>query len=1106
MIARTFLCLIPIFLGLGLPVSQAIVRDGELLGRWSFDEGNGTNSIEVSGSGVNAILEGASWGSGANAMSRYSLDVSDGSSYARVPAHPNLQARIGFSLMLWFKSNGQVGDYAQILSKRDGTLSPYFVQVEQGGSQIKSMFRFFANYVDNGAFSFNQFQWHFLTSTYDGDRYKTYFDGVLSGSILKSDPVYVDNGDLGIGGSPDGSNLFKGWIDDVRLYKVALTAKDIETAYGNGFGDFGPEVDLNVSRASNVSPIPVLLTFRDASNNLVNVSGFDMNNSDGITDLSLTGGTISNFVMENNSTYKFDLIPESDPRRLFLTVSAGAAMDGLGDYSQKNSVVVTYNKKVTRSADLVGWWSFDEANGTLVSDESGGDAFATLVGGASIDTSNQKFGTGALLLDGSNDWAEVASLTQPSKITRFENLEGWWPLDGNASDMSGKNRDGTTTANPSWGVGRMGQAFDLSGNDHIEISGYKGISGASARTVSLWAKTESRGYLVSWGEWLDGKAWALRINDANDFRFESRGPTRRTFQYSPNDGLWHNWVVIQPEGGADRADLTFFYDGKEVTEYGQWGTQNNLNASSLNSVFIGRRITSNYRRFVGMIDDVRIYNVALTDFEVDMLYREAQGSPLDLGENSYSVSTWVKPSTIKATPEYDFAIGWYEGNGNNAYIGAKFIQGTSTDYNSMDFINPGDSLQSSLFPSGMTERLFDGSFGNSQLDDIDAGTTGFRNRTGWVYQDTGFDIPIDFNEVNVNARSLTTGANKSGTGAGTGRDNIGGLWYGKFRVGNSGYLKTGNISFATRSDDGSTLWIDLDENGDFSKTGSNGSEMVVDNKGNHGQRNRYGTRFLGRKSPLLLRAGILTHKGQAIGSDGFPTSWHATYEQEYSGLSGTPFSANQWYHLVTVVDRETGRLKQYINGQLTAENSFPAGKQGEIALGDWFIGGMPSLYDRFAGLIDDARIYSVALSDEEVSKIFNNEGGDMGLVADFTAPSITDDSNISVNLRFLRFEEPVLVTGLVESDLNVSGATVSNFISLDGNFSFNLIPLAHATEITISLNQNAGQFGSDGTLPAHTFIQLVPPVPGKSDLVSWWWLDEGRGSLVTDSISSSVGS
>ena len=58
----------------------------------------------------------------------------------------------------------------------------------------------------------------FRLQPYDGERLKTYIDGVLSGSILKSDPVYVENGDLGIGGSPDGSNLFKGWIDDVRAY------------------------------------------------------------------------------------------------------------------------------------------------------------------------------------------------------------------------------------------------------------------------------------------------------------------------------------------------------------------------------------------------------------------------------------------------------------------------------------------------------------------------------------------------------------------------------------------------------------------------------------------------------------------------------------------------------------------------------------------------------------------------------------------------------------------------------------------------------------------------------------------------------------------------
>ena len=82
-------------------------------------------------------------------MSRGSLDVSAVNSFARVDAHPNLQARSGFSFSLWFKSNGQAADYAQILSKREGVLSPYFIQVEQGGAHVKTLFRFSSTYADN---------------------------------------------------------------------------------------------------------------------------------------------------------------------------------------------------------------------------------------------------------------------------------------------------------------------------------------------------------------------------------------------------------------------------------------------------------------------------------------------------------------------------------------------------------------------------------------------------------------------------------------------------------------------------------------------------------------------------------------------------------------------------------------------------------------------------------------------------------------------------------------------------------------------------------------------------------------------------------------------
>ena len=65
------------------------------------------------------------------------------------------------------------------------------------------------------------------------------------------------------------------------------------------------------------------------------------------------------------------------------------------------------------------------------------------------------------------------------------------------------------------------------------------------------------------------------------------------------------------------------------------------------------------------------------------------------------------------------------------------------------------------------------------------------------------------------------------------------------RIGNDTFLRSGeNTFFSTRSDDGSALWIDLDRDGDFSRTNADGlDEMIVNNLGGHGARNRVGTVF-----------------------------------------------------------------------------------------------------------------------------------------------------------------------------------------------------------------------------------------------------------------------
>ena len=94
----------------------------------------------------------------------------------------------------------------------------------------------------------------------------------------------------------------------------------------------------------------------------------------------------------------------------------------------------------------------------------------------------------------------------------------------------------------------MGQAFKLTGNDHIVINGYKGISGTKARTLSLWFKTQNASWrtLAYWGSNTRGQRWWLRLN-GNDLRIDFWGSVRNTTEFKLNDGVWHSVVTVLPE-------------------------------------------------------------------------------------------------------------------------------------------------------------------------------------------------------------------------------------------------------------------------------------------------------------------------------------------------------------------------------------------------------------------------------------------------------------------------------------------------------------------------------------------------------------------------------
>ncbi|MCT4638287.1 MAG: fibrinogen-like YCDxxxxGGGW domain-containing protein [Bacteroidales bacterium] len=107
--------------------------------------------------------------------------------------------------------------------------------------------------------------------------------------------------------------------------------------------------------------------------------------------------------------------------------------------------------------------------------------------------------------------------------------------------------------------------------------------------------------------------------------------------------------------------------------------------------------------------------------------------------------------------------------------------------------------------------------------------------------------------------------------------------------------------------------------------------------------------------------------------------------EEGIGPQGSPPKANidsditiekdKWYHVVGVFDDENDRISLYINGELTASEETgitPCYQSTEpIRLG-MTITTKDNQYHRFYGTIDELKIYNIALSGEQVKLMYNN--------------------------------------------------------------------------------------------------------------------------------------
>jgi hypothetical protein len=227
----------------------------------------------------------------------------------------------------------------------------------------------------------------------------------------------------------------------------------------------------------------------------------------------------------------------------------------------------------------------------------------------------------------------------------LQGLVGYWPFCGNANDESGNGNNGTvngaTLTADRFGNQASAYSFNsnylghTSGAEYIRCS-KEGPKGGKSRTFTLWVKTDSlsisslNNTLISYG----GNEFA---GSSNQFRIVLNGTCSQSIQamtyggnrdvnYFPNNNWDFISVVYDSTIGSNISGVKIFLNGNLIQTYCNETPGGNINTSNLNSLTFGRYHDLNWTPdpgyFKGSLDDIAIWNRALTPQEIQQVYNQ----------------------------------------------------------------------------------------------------------------------------------------------------------------------------------------------------------------------------------------------------------------------------------------------------------------------------------------------------------------------------------------------------------------------------------------------------------------------------------------------------
>jgi hypothetical protein len=236
---------------------------------------------------------------------------------------------------------------------------------------------------------------------------------------------------------------------------------------------------------------------------------------------------------------------------------------------------------------------------------------------------------------------KAKAYAKPSGAALPAGLIAWWPGDGHADDVVG-NHHGVPINGADYAPGLIGQAFRVNGtNQHFSVAHSPSLSFSTNEPYTL-------------------EAWVYRTGGTPDFHMLGKRDRPSGCYYQlvsgpevPLNEWWHRVNT------SDGKIIRLYQNGVLVRSGPAPCPGPNFADFRIGTVYV-------YYTFAGLIDEVRIYNRALTQTEIKANYDAGRNamtgsSPATTDPQQQEAKNMVKPAGVGLTTGL---IAWWPGNGD----------------------------------------------------------------------------------------------------------------------------------------------------------------------------------------------------------------------------------------------------------------------------------------------------------------------------------------------------------------------------------------------------------------------------------------------------------